>query len=256
MALFHCSFFSDALRVMSAVEVILPEPDQGIGVKGSASTELPKVLYLLHGYSDDHTIWQRRTSVERYAAAHNLAVIMPAVNHSFYCNEPYGERYWDYIAEELPRVMHRYFRLSFQPEDTFVAGLSMGGFGAMKLAMNFPERFGKACSFSGAVSSKGLFERGHHRVFGTMEDFTGSCNDLEFLMRQPAANRPRLYISCGTEDFLYPAHKAFIPALMEAGWDVQRHDEPGASHTWDLWDKEIAKVIPWLMGEVETIGDA
>lgn len=255
MALFHCSFFSDALRVMAAVDVILPEPDQGIGVSGNADSGLPKVLYLLHGYSDDHTIWQRRTSVERYAAAHNLAIIMPAVNHSFYCNEPQGERYWDFVAEELPRVMHRYFRLSDRPEDTFVAGLSMGGFGAMKLALNFPERFGKACSFSGAVDAQGLFDRGHSRVFGSMEDLIGSCNDLAHLMKQPAKRRPKLYVSCGTKDFLYPAHVKFVPALKKAGWDVQSHDEPDATHCWELWDKEIEKVIPWLMDKVEQIGD-
>ena len=153
MALLHVHYFSDALGVQTSVEVILPEMKQGIGVEASGECELPKVLYLLHGYSDDHTIWQRRTSVERYAAAHNLAVIMPGVNHSFYCNEFHGERYWDFVSQELPAVMHRFFRLSDKPEDTFVAGLSMGGYGAMKLALNFPERFGAAASFSGAVDA-------------------------------------------------------------------------------------------------------
>ena len=151
MALLHVNYFSEALGVQTPVDVILPEVKQGIGVDASAKDELPKVLYLLHGYSDDQTIWQRRTSVERYAAKYNLAIIMPGVNHSFYCNEVYGERYWDFVSQELPRVMHRFFRLSDKREDTFVAGLSMGGYGAMKLALNFPERFGAAASFSGAV---------------------------------------------------------------------------------------------------------
>ena len=142
MALLHVNYFSEALGVQTPVDVILPEGKQGIGVEASGECELPKVLYLLHGYSDDHTIWQRRTSVERYAARHNLAVVMPGVNHSFYCNEFHGERYWDFVSQELPAVMHRFFRLSDKPEDTFVAGLSMGGYGAMKLALNFPERFG------------------------------------------------------------------------------------------------------------------
>ena len=153
MALLHVNYFSEALGVQTPVEVILPEVKQGIGVDAAGEAELPKVLYLLHGYSDDQTIWQRRTSVERYAAAHNLAIIMPGVNHSFYCNEYYGERYWDFVSQELPAVMHRFFRLSDKPEDTFVAGLSMGGYGAMKLALNFPERFGAAASFSGAVDA-------------------------------------------------------------------------------------------------------
>ena len=131
MALLHVNYFSEALNVQTSVDVILPEMKQGIGVDASAAEELPKVLYLLHGYSDDHTIWQRRTSVERYAASRNLAIIMPGVNHSFYYNEVYGEKYWDFVSDELPKVMHRFFRLSDRPEDTFVAGLSMGGYGAM-----------------------------------------------------------------------------------------------------------------------------
>lgn len=103
MAFLQVQFFSAVLNVASTVNVILPEPNMGIGVQAWAEGgEPPKVLYLLHGYSDDHSIWMRRTSVERYAASHNLAVIMPAVNHSFYTNEDVGERYWDYVATELP----------------------------------------------------------------------------------------------------------------------------------------------------------
>ena len=83
MALFHLVYFSDVLGVQTPVDVIIPEGKQGIGVDAAGEEKLPAVLYLLHGYSDDQTIWQRRTSVERYAASHNLAIIMPGVNHSF-----------------------------------------------------------------------------------------------------------------------------------------------------------------------------
>ena len=151
MAFLQIQFFSAALNVASTVNVILPEANQGIGMGASKDERLPKVLYLLHGYSDDHSIWMRRTSVERYAANHNLAVIMPAVNHSFYCNEVYGEKYWDYVAEELPATMHRFLRLSDRPEDTYVAGLSMGGFGAILNGMRFSETFGSVISMSAAL---------------------------------------------------------------------------------------------------------
>ena len=172
MAFLQIQFFSAALNVASTVNVILPESNQGIGMNASKDEVLPKVLYLLHGYSDDHSIWMRRTSVERYAANQNLAVIMPAVNHSFYCNEAYGEKYWDYVSEELPETMQSFLRLSDQPEDTYVAGLSMGGYGAMRLALTYPERFAGAGSFSGAVDLAGSFARrpgfrrskGNHRI--------------------------------------------------------------------------------------------
>ncbi len=252
MAFFQIQFFSAALNVASTVNAIMPEPNQGIGIKASAEGELPRVLYLLHGYSDDHSIWMRRTSVERYAAAHNLAVIMPAVNHSFYCNEVYGERYWDYVSEELPATMHRFLRISDKPEDTFVAGLSMGGYGAMRLALTYPERFAAAASFSGGVNISGIFRRHQggetFRVFGEQQDVGGTEADLMYLMKKNAGSKvkPRLYVSCGTKDFLYDDHRTFVPALIENGWKVTRYDEPEAVHEWGFWDREIRKFIDFM----------
>ena len=254
MAFMQVQSFSEALKVQTTVNVIFPEPVQGIGIEAAGKAEPPKVLYLLHGYSDDHSIWMRRTSVERYAAAHNLAVVMPAVNHSFYCNEFYGEKYWDYVAKELPAVMQRFFRLSDKPEDTFVAGLSMGGYGAMKLALSFPERFGAAASFSGAVD---IAQRStvrasveQTRVFGDVSKIPGSDNDLFHLLEKnaDAPKKPRLYISCGTADFLYHQHQKFVPAAKKAGWDVTTYEEPDATHEWGFWDREISKFIPWMLG--------
>ena len=250
MALFHLVYFSDVLGVQTPVDVIIPEGKQGIGVDTAGEENLPAVLYLLHGYSDDQTIWQRRTSVERYAASHNLAIIMPGVNHSFYCNEEYGERYWDFVSEELPRMMHRFFRLSDKPEDTFVAGLSMGGYGAMKLALNQPERFGAAASFSGAVDIASTRQRHNHnwkRITGG-KSIKGTENDLFHMLKVngEAVHKPRLYVSCGTADFLYGQHKKFIPALKKAGWDVTSYEEPDATHEWGFWDQEIRKFIEFI----------
>jgi len=253
MAFLQIQFFSDALNVAATVNVILPEANQGIGIQASKQVELPGVLYLLHGYSDDHSIWMRRTSVERYAAQHNLAVVMPAVNHSFYCNEVHGERYWDYVSEELPRTMKRFLRISDRPEDTYVAGLSMGGYGAMRLALTYPERFAAAASFSGAVEITGILGRHSkdglaERIFGKAQDLAGTEVDLMHLMKvnAGAAKKPRLYVSCGTKDFLYEPHQKFIPALKENGWDVTRYDEPDAIHEWGFWDREIKKFIEFM----------
>ncbi len=263
MALLQISFFSDVLNVGTSVNVILPEVNQGIGIVASRKEELPKVLYLLHGYSDDHSIWMRRTSVERYAAAYNLAVIMPAVNHSFYCNERYGERYWDYVSEELPRVMHRFLRLSARPEDTYVAGLSMGGYGSMRLALTYPERFAGAASFSGAVNITeimGLHDQDGtgERIFGDrMTDLKDTEVDLYHLMKKNAdsPHKPWLYVSCGTDDFLYPFHQTFVPALVSSKWDVTEYEEEGAIHEWGFWDREIRKFIDLMFAgkENETV---
>lgn len=256
MAFLQIQFFSDTLQVASTVNVILPEAKQGIGIRAAEEKALPAVLYLLHGYSDDHSIWMRRTSVERYAAAHNLAVIMPAVNHSFYCNEAHGERYWDYVSEELPEIMHHFLKISDRPEDTCVAGLSMGGYGAMRLALTYPERFAAAASFSGAVDIAGIAARHGEdgvRMFGEKTDIRGTELDTYWLMEKnaKAPRKPRLYVSCGTEDFLYGAHRAFVPALLEHGWDVTRHDEPGAIHEWGFWDREIERFIAFIYGNAD-----
>ena len=260
MAFLQTQFYSAALNVASTVNVILPEPNQGIGVTAGAEDALPKVLYLLHGYSDDHSIWMRRTSVERYAAEHNLAVVMPAVNHSFYCNELHGERYWDYVSEELPRTMHRFFRLSSRPEDTYVAGLSMGGYGAMRLALTYPERFAAAASFSGAVDlveevEKGLRTQKHlERWANLAEDLTKTRNseiDNLYLLKKNAGapRKPRLYVSCGTADFLYGQHQRFIPALQENGWDVTHYEKPDTGHEWAFWDEQIKRFIDFIYEE-------
>ena len=256
MAFFDAHFFSQALQVQVTVWVILPEQQAGIGVQASAGRKPPQVLYLLHGYSDDHTVWMRRTSIERYAAAHQLAVIMPAVNHSFYTNEAQGERYWDFVSEELPLAMHRYFRRSDKPEDTFVCGLSMGGYGAMKLALSHPERYAAAASFSGVVDIADIGRRPKEslanmaRIFGDPARIGGTDNDLFRLLQKnaKAAHKPKLYIACGTADFLYRQHQKFYPAAEKAGWAVTHYEKPGVGHEWAFWDEQVAvfleKMVP------------
>ncbi|MBQ9326109.1 MAG: esterase family protein [Clostridia bacterium] len=251
MAFSQVQFFSRALNVASTVNVILPEPDMGIGITAARDERLPQVLYLLHGYSDDHSIWMRRTSIERYAASHNLCVIMPAVNHSFYTNEAHGEKYWDYVSEELPRIMHTFFRLSEAREDTFVAGLSMGGYGAMKLALTHPERFAAAGSFSGAVdmvtAHKTREDRQdtYYNIFGDLETLKNTEHDLFYLLKKAAKapEKPKLYVSCGTKDFLYKAHQKFVKAIEKTDFALTHAEVPDRTHEWALWDSEIARFL-------------
>src|SRR5438874_3796642 len=133
MALFQCSFFSDVLALSVSAHVLIPQ--QTSRQVGLSSAVKPggkfAVLYLLHGLSDDHTIWMRRTSIERYAAVKNLAVVMPAAARSFYQDMASGPRYWTYLSEELPALMQSFFPISNARERTFAAGLSMGGYGAL-----------------------------------------------------------------------------------------------------------------------------
>ena len=254
MALLHVQFYSVALQVNTAIEVILPEPQQGIGISTAQESSLPGVLYLLHGYSDDQSVWMRRTSVERYAARHNLAVVMPAVNHSFYCNEPNGERYWDFVSDELPQVVHSFFRLSHDPARTFVAGLSMGGYGALRLGLTFPERFAAVGSFSGVLDLAGMAMAGSRpdlrisRLFPDPKAIAGSDNDLYALLDRQAAHRPRLFIACGTADHLYPMHVPFIEQAQAKAWSVDHMEQPAIGHQWAFWDAMIEHFIETYCG--------
>ena len=250
-------FFAESLGMGTSMVVLMPQAAAGIGMEGADATSgsaadesgVP-VLYLLHGLSDDCTIWERRTSIERYATEKGIAVVMPEVRRSFYTDEAVGEAYWTFVAEELPRIVARTFRVSTAREDTFVAGLSMGGFGAFKLALNRPDRFAAAASLSGAVDPASLsleLSTGHlaERVWGGRE-IAGTADDLLGLVgRRDPAELPALFLDCGTEDQLIDQNRRFLAAAEDAGVEVASRLRPGA-HTWEFWDEGIQDVLDWL----------
>lgn len=256
MALLHCNFFSETLELSCAMDVILPQ--RSFAEMQSAPQPKVPTLYLLHGLSDDHTIWQRRTSIERYVEKRNLAVVMPAVQRSFYTDMAHGGKYWQFISEEVPAVARSLFPLSEKREDNFVAGLSMGGYGAFKLALSHPERFAAAASLSGAVEIAKVPEHDHDveqdpwiaemkDIFGDLKQLPGSSNDLRYLAQQvtKAVHKPRLYQACGTEDFLYQDNLTFRDFIQPLGFDYTYEESPG-EHVWAFWDAYIQKVLDWL----------
>ena len=253
MALVHCDFFSDVLGLSTSMTVILPQPTTTqIGMTGGARDEPPPVLYLLHGLSDDDTIWLRRTSIERYVAPLGLAVVMPQVHRSFYTDEAYGGKYWTFVSEELPELVSRFFRVSQARADTFVAGLSMGGYGTLKLALRQPSRFAAAASLSGALDVGALARSSREedptiwkRVFGNAAP-TGTEDDLFALLEQAEPDRlPALHVSCGTDDQLVAANRRFVSACTAAGVPVTTSFGPG-EHDWAYWDDRIQEVLAWL----------
>lgn len=251
-------FFAESLGMGTSMVVLMPQAASGIGMEGAdgggtgdaADGPGVPVLYLLHGLSDDCTIWERRTAIERYATEKGIAVVMPEVRRSFYTDEAVGEAYWSFVAEELPRIVARTFRVSTAREDTFVAGLSMGGFGAFKLALNHPERFAAAASLSGALDPASLslaLNTGHlaERVWGGRE-IAGTDDDLLGRLRAAdPAEQPALFLDCGTEDQLIDQNRRFLAAAEDAGVEVASRLRPGA-HTWEFWDEGIQDVLDWL----------
>jgi putative tributyrin esterase len=241
MALIQCQFFSETLEISASMNVILPQQ------KG----KLFPTLYLLHGLSDDHTAWTRQTSIERYANARGIAVVMPAVNRSFYTDMSHGAKYWTFISEELPELARSFFPLSPLREHNFVAGLSMGGYGAMKLGLSYPERYAAAASLSGAVDVNRLvleqLSGDMKNVISDPSAVPGSSLDLFALAEQivPSHSIPKLYQCCGTEDFLYEDNIRFRDHIRALGLPLVYEEEPG-EHEWGYWDRKIARVLEWL----------
>jgi S-formylglutathione hydrolase FrmB len=255
MAFLDCHFFSESLGLSTALYAILPQPAAGqIGVRERRTGGRCPVLYLLHGLSDDHTIWMRRTSVERYATEKGMAVIMPAAARSMYQDMASGPRYWTFVSEELPRLVRHFFPVSHRREDTFVAGLSMGGYGAFRLALARPGRFAAAASFSGALDlgarlRAGLFSPAEQAgVFGHHPVVTESDADLFFLARRLAASGrpvPRLYQYCGDRDFLWQDNLRFRRLARRLRLPLAWRQDHG-DHSWPHWDQQIRQALDWF----------
>ena len=261
MALLDCKFYSESLNLSTSMVVILPQNTESqIGMKNNAAAGPHPTLYLLHGLSDDETIWTRRTSIERYVASLGIAVVMPAVHRSFYTDMESGGAYESFIAEELPRIARSFFPLSERREDTFIAGLSMGGYGAFKMALNYPEQYAAAASLSGALdivahtSKEAIAERPAlgkdvRAIFGENPSLAGSRHDLFGLLDQhgrTGTKLPRLFACCGEEDSLYARNTAFRDRAASRGIELTWLSDPGFAHTWDYWDLRIQTVVEWL----------
>ncbi|WP_062351316.1 alpha/beta hydrolase [Bacillus kwashiorkori] len=255
MALIQCSFFSEVLSLSTTMTVILPqETHNQIGMKGTVKKDRHPTLYLLHGFSDDDSIWLRRTSIERYVAELGLAVVMPQVHHSFYTNMEYGNDYWTFLTEELPALARSFFPLSERREDNFVAGLSMGGYGAFKWALAKPDQIAAAASLSGVLDIASRKEtaddhigRAFRFVFGEKQ-ISNTEHDLFWLLKklqQSNQPRPKLYQACGTEDHLYKDNVKFTEICKNTDLDLTV-DYSSGTHEWGYWDEKIQSVLKWL----------
>ena len=253
MAHLVVDYYADALGVQTRMHVLLPQ---------RLAAGKAKTLYLLHGMSDDEGTWMRRTSIDRYAEEHGLAVVMPDGGLGWYTDMYRGLAWFKFISGELPALCRRFFPiLSDKREDTYIGGNSMGGYGALKCALRAPQTFSKVISLSGALDAADTAinntvpatRRYWEDVFGPAEDVSGSENDLfaaATALTDPAL-RPRIYMWCGTEDFLYGQNTRMRDHLRALGYDLTYEESPG-DHQWQYWDKKIAGALDWLLpGEGE-----
>ncbi len=256
MAFLQIQCHSSTLQMAISLQAIVPQPTNGseVGIASGTKRAQYPVLYLLHGMSDDETIWCRRTSIERYAAGRDLVIVMPNVHRSYYIDMHHGPRYWTLISEELPELAAHFLPISQRREDTFVAGLSMGGYGAFKLGICRPGQFAAAASLSGALSpgsfknSSGARSAEWLNTFGSAQLFKESENDLHAQLQKrvnEGTELPRLWQHCGTEDFLYEHNVDSRNEAQRLGVPLAYSEGPG-DHSWGLWDEQIQNVLDWL----------
>ncbi len=253
MAWFEARFFSETLRLATAATVVVPQRSAAgqIGVETGRARSMFPVVYLLHGLSDDHSIWGRRTCVERYAEALGLAVVMPEVHRSFYLNTASGLPYFSYITGELPVRMREFFPLSDKVSETFVAGFSMGGYGAFRAAFLRPDVFGAAASLSGVMDVEGCLGQGllgeeeERAVFGADLAVAGTDRDLFHLASSMGRGAGRLLQVCGHRDFLVEENRRFRDHLAGFGLNW-RYEEVQGEHNWDFVERTIPAVLQWF----------
>ena len=253
MALIRLDHVPETVKVNIPLNIILPDPGR---MKGVPVRER-KVLYLLHGLSDDASAWQRYSSIETYANAYGLVVVMPSVGRSFYIDQPNGQAYFTYLEEELPRYLAEVFDLRPRREDTLIAGISMGGYGAFKAAFLHPELYHAAASFSGVLSMRILTDfpddprqKEFAYLFGDLSKVSGSEHDPLAWLQQAAEKKidmPKLYITCGRQDDLYPLNVYFNATCKALGVDVDYHEAEG-KHDWPFWDIQIRRYLQLVLG--------
>lgn len=252
MALLHIRYFSQAMHGLEvSVDVLVPE--------GTVPEHGHRILWLLHGMSDDETMWQRRTSIERYADLHKIAVVMPAVQLSCYSDMTHGFPYYTYLTEELPQVMRSLLPLSARREDQYIAGLSMGGEGAFKIGLSKPEQYAAI----GCLSA-GAFNHPWTETYQTEDPFSYRmylCHDGKTLDGIPEdcfgnAEKilsegkpvPRIYHAIGSGDFLLEsahATRSFFESLDGNPFGYFYEEHPGA-HTWEFWDSHIIRFLDFI----------
>ena len=262
MAFIQMQLNSECLTRKASINVILPE----ITEKRRLENGKFPVLWVLHGATDDQTMWQRFTALERYAIKRGIAVVMPAADNSFYANTD-GGRYFDYITEELPRMLGNYFPISRERADNFVMGMSMGGHGTMKLGFTKPEQYAAMGIFSCAnfidlMGSGNMIEGGMRvplnfirwQVFqvegGDLNQARGTENDNRYLARRASESGkplPKIFACCGTADGCHDKEKEDL-ALFSSfpnPFEVKFFDSVGY-HDFEFWDTWLDTFIQWL----------
>lgn len=261
------SFFSKTLEMDTQLGVILPQDSRKHHGYETIKdriipSEVPKTIIMLHGLGDNYLAWATRTSILRYAEEYDVAVLMPEVTRSFYQDMKYGRDYFRYITEELPELASSLFHISVEPEDLMIAGLSMGGYGALRCGLTYPERYCGVGVFSSAHDIERLYmrkgfegtsfaqaeiEKDKVSMWGNEEHIPENSNIYHLLESYEKKQRkPKFYLGCGTEDFLYEDYKDLLKIFDAHKIPYESTEMPGI-HEWAVWDRLIQRALDYFV---------
>lgn len=276
MSVLTYNFESQYLKNNHEISVILPDkPRELTPAQFFGSGQKFKVLWLLHGTFGDHSDWLRKTSIELYATEKNLVVVMPSALNSNYSNwdsTMMGYQMYDYLTQELMPLIYGWFPVSDKREDNFIAGLSMGGRGTIKYAVNHPEKFAAAAVLSASPMDFSLLSPDNPNAMlnsqnprmkntlanaGGLEAFQDSCENVWAIIDKlaPTGKLPRLMFACGRDDtMIYNSLLEFKKHCGEIGLEPHWFFRDGYRHEWRFWDLAIQEALDFF-GLTETGGN-
>ncbi len=247
------AFFSPALGEKTPYMIIIPDSVWG-------QSDIPYVQ-ILHGMTDDVTMWLRMTRIEELLEQHCFAVALTFAENSYYTDMAHGKRYLSCVADDFPEFLSERYGFTRSREKRGIMGNSMGGYGAFKLALTYPDRYCAAVSFSGVMDIVYRFcECGFWREHGRanwgddyIETMPDSPSDLYRLVRDLEASdkrRPVLHQTCGTEDYLYHENERFYRFMLSrGGWNFG-YSEGKGTHWWDFWDRQLPHALMFFTREL------
>ncbi len=273
MALVQMNFESRYLNNNHEISIILPDmPRDKTPAEFYGSGKKYKVLWLLHGTFGDHTDWIRKSNIELYACEKDLIVVMPSALNSNYSDWDecmMGYKMFSYLTEELMPLIYNWFPASDKREDNFIAGLSMGGGGAIKYAVNHPDKFGAAAILSSAPRNLHAIDPNDpdprmkrqqvsFQNAGGFDAYVNSYENTWDKLGELAGKGvlPRLYFACGKNDFLYESFAEFRKYAEKIGLDATFEEIEGYTHEWRFWDLTIQHALTFFgLDEERAVGN-
>jgi len=256
MAVMTVNVYSHVIGMSMEMVVTLPE---AVVHRKDRDARFP-VLYLLHGFSDNHTAWTRHTNIERYADKAGIIVVMPNAHQSNYADMAHGQKYYTFISQELPILIRTMFPISQKREDTYIAGLSMGGFGAFKIGLANPHKYSVIGGFSaGAENIYALEEvrREKGALSNLLYDGAPPAETVEdpYWSAQKILKEglpcPRIWHACGKDDPMIERvyrTRDYFSSLEGNPFRYSYEEGPGA-HEWDFWDGCVRRFLDSIAEE-------